>query len=101
MRWNDGTQIWDKVLRRHRNLFMTVCGHVPDQGRLTSRGDAGNVVHEIMANYQGWKNGGDGYLRILRFSPSTDKIHVVGYSPWLDRTLEDSAHTFVLDYDMD
>ncbi|HUH00386.1 MAG TPA: metallophosphoesterase [Kofleriaceae bacterium] len=100
MRWNDGTQIWDKVLRRHANLFMTVCGHVPGETYFTSRGDADNVVHEIMANYQGWPNGGDGYLRILRFSPATDKIHVIAYSPWLDRTLDHPAHSFVLDYEM-
>jgi hypothetical protein len=39
-------------------------------------------------------------LRILRFSPSTNKIHVTGYSPWLDKTLDGAAHSFVLDYDM-
>lgn len=99
-RWNDGQQVWDLVVRRHPNLFLTVCGHVPHQGRRESRGDAGNVVHEILANYQGIENGGDGYLRLLRFSPSRDAIFVQAYSPPRDRFWNHPAHTFTLPYAM-
>lgn len=100
MRWNDGQQVWDKVIKGHPNVFMTVCGHVPDQARRVSTNDAGRPVHELLVNYQGIANGGNGYLRLLRFSPSRDKIFVEAYSPPLDKVWRDDRHTFVLDYEM-
>ena len=38
----------------------------------------------MMADYQDYPNGGNGYLRILRFSPSDDKIYGTTYSPSID-----------------
>jgi 3',5'-cyclic AMP phosphodiesterase CpdA len=98
-RWRDGAKVW-AMLKKHPNVFMTVCGHVPDQGYRRSTNDAGKTVHEILANYQGNKNGGNGYLRLLRFSPSRDKIYVEAYSPPLDKYWRDPKHEMVLDYPM-
>ena len=43
-----------------------------------------HTIHILMADYQDFPNGGNGYLRILRFSPADDKIYATTYSPYLD-----------------
>ena len=78
-------------------------------GRLSSTRPDGSVVHQILANYQTCTaapcalspqgsivNGGNGYLRIVRFSQATSTISVSTYSPVLDMSLTDPANQFVL-----
>ena len=95
-----GEQLWDKFIRKHENIFMVASGHVLGVGLQTNANDAGLPVHEMLVDYQGLPNGGDGWLRILRFVPSENKIYVKAYSPLLDKTNEAPAHTFTLDYQM-
>ena len=99
---NDGEQIWEKFIKRHRNIFLVVSGHVKGDGagRLVSEGNAGNKVHQILANYQTLENGGNGWLRTLKFVPEENEIRVTAYSPTLDEFNRDGEHSFVLDYDM-
>ena len=95
-----GEELWDKFIRKHANIFMVTSGHVLGVGLQTNANDAGLPVHETLVDYQGLPNGGDGWLRILRFVPSENKIHAKAYSPLLDETNEDPDHTFTLDYKM-
>jgi hypothetical protein len=87
------------TLKDHPNLFLMLCGHMHGEGR---RVDAynGNTVNTLLADYQSYPSGGNGFLRILRFSPSKNEIAVETYSPWLDQYETDSESQFVLDYDM-
>ena len=62
--------------------------------------DAAGKVLEMLTDYQGLPNGGDGWLRSLKFVPAENKIHVRTYSPALDRENNDPKETFTLDYDM-
>ena len=54
----------------------------------------------MLTDYQGLPNGGDGWLRSLKFVPGENKIHVRTYSPLLNKDKEDPKHTFSLDYEM-
>ena len=54
----------------------------------------------MLVDYQGLPNGGNGWLRTLRFAPSENKIYVKAYSPLLDEYKKDPPHTFMLPYDM-
>jgi hypothetical protein len=83
---NDGQELWDKVFSKHRNMAMILNGHVlhDGTGRLTSVGSCGQVVHEMLANYQMITKGGNGYLRLLEIQPDGKTIHVRTYSPYLD-----------------
>jgi len=80
---NDGQQIWDKLVRKHSNCFMTVNGHVCNDGLgfLTSRADHGNDVHQMLVNFQMLAEGGGAWLRILNFQPHNKTISVKDYSP--------------------
>ncbi|MBN2579794.1 MAG: metallophosphoesterase [Pirellulales bacterium] len=83
---NDGEEMWNK-LKGNANLKFVFCGHVLNDGEgyLVSRGDHGNVVHQILANYQFLRKGGLGYMRLMEFLPDGETVHVRTYSPWLDK----------------
>jgi len=95
---NSGEQIWEKFVRCHPQVFMVLCGHVGSvqEYHQISPNDAGADVLEMLADYQNRENGGDGWLRIIRFVPSSREIRVRTYSPSLDRfeTDPDSQFTF-------
>lgn len=93
---NSGQRIWDKLIRKHENIFLVVSGHVLGVAHQTSTGDAGKPVHELLVDYQGLPDGGDGYLARLRFQPVQHRISVEAYSPTLDRTNRDPSHTYLL-----
>ncbi|QNN24976.1 metallophosphatase [Planctomycetales bacterium ZRK34] len=111
----DGDKIWDTFVRRHRNVFLVLSGHVfvagpehdwkydsawTETGLLTSTNDAGRPTHQILADYQGRPNGGDGWLRVMTFQPNLNRIDVTTYSPWLDKHLVQPHNQFPLAYAM-
>jgi hypothetical protein len=89
------------ALRGHSNLFLMLGGHVSTEGR---REDtfAGNTVYSLLSDYQGRTGGGDGWLRIMEFSPANNVIRVRTYSPWLGQfeADADSSSQFTLGYAM-
>jgi predicted phosphodiesterase len=98
---NAGEKLWEKLIRKHANIFMVVSGHVLGLHHTTSLNAAGLPVHEILCDYQGYPNGGDGWLQSLRFVPEEDKIYVNAYSPLLKKSNTDPKETYILDYDME
>ncbi len=93
-----GQMIYDN-LRDNSNLFLMLCGHRTSEGRRTDVFN-GNTIYTLLSNYQGRANGGNGWLRIMEFQPSENKIYVSTYSPSLDQFETDSNSEFVLDYNM-
>ncbi len=96
---NDGDEMWEKFVRKHPNIFLVLSGHILGDGlgRLTSKGDHGNQVHQVLANYQGVAREGNGWLRIMKFVPSRNKIEVSTFSPVLDRYNKGEQNQFDLD----
>ncbi len=82
---NDGEEMWQK-LKNNPNLKFIFNGHVLNDGTgyLASTADDGNVVHQILANYQFLANGGKGYMRLLEFKADGQTVNIRTYSPWLD-----------------
>jgi hypothetical protein len=93
-----GQAIYD-ALKGNPNLFLMLCGHVPGEGRRQDTFN-GNTVNSLLADYQSRTNGGNGWLRILKFSPANNTIEVKTYSPWLDQFETDADSQFTLTYDM-
>jgi hypothetical protein len=95
---NTGQEIWDKHVRKHKNYFMVLNGHYNGiAARNEMKGDNGNSVHQMMANYQYSTGGGNGFLRILRFLPDEKKCTVETYSPFTGAYWKDEANEFSLD----
>jgi hypothetical protein len=88
---SDAWNLWDELIRRHSNIFMVLSGHVGDVEYRQRSGLAGNVIHEILTDYQSetikdvsdpiegairQPRCGNGWLRLLKFIPNEDKIDV-------------------------
>jgi PKD repeat protein len=93
-----GEDIYD-ALKERPNLFLMHGGHVSGEGQRVDTFN-GNTVHTLLADYQSRTNGGDGWLRIMEFSPNNDEIRVKTYSPTLDQYETDSDSQFTFAYDM-
>ncbi|MEM2779860.1 MAG: PKD domain-containing protein [Candidatus Bathyarchaeia archaeon] len=99
-RSTNGEAIWQKFVKPHADqVFLVICGHAAAETMRTDTVD-GHVVYQLLANYQSRSNGGNGWLRVLTFSPLEDKIYVKTYSPYLNSYEKDSNSDFTLDYDM-
>jgi hypothetical protein len=95
-----GTTLWNNFISPHADqIFLVLCGHSLGED---SRTDVvnGHTVYQLLADYQGLSNGGNGWLRILDFRPAEDKIYVRTYSPYLNQNDTDAGSQFTLNYDM-
>jgi hypothetical protein len=95
-----GQAIYD-ALKAHPNLFLMLSGHIDGQGRRQDTYN-GNTVYSLETDYQWHANGGDGYMRLMQFSPANNSIRVRSYSPYLNQYMvsPDSASQFTISYDM-
>lgn len=82
--FNDGEDIWKKLVSLHKNFVLVVSGHVCVTGRLESKGVHGNNVMQMVVDYQNQKLGGEGYMRLLQFHPDGKTVTVNDYSPVTD-----------------
>jgi len=94
-----GVRLWENFIRRHENINMVLCGHVTGANRLESVNDFGKIVNEVLFDFQGEENGGNGWLVKMKFLPAENRIDLTTFSPVLGRTWESPYHTFSLDYD--
>ena len=80
---NSAEQLWQKLISRHDQIFMVLCGHHHGQNYRVDDNVEGNPVYQVLADYQsrgqaGLDAGrtrltglGDGWLRLMRFDFST------------------------------
>jgi len=99
---NDGDAMWTKLVRQYKNISLVLSGHEvrgagqDATGHRSDLGTNGNLVNQILSNYQNVTNGGNGYLRIMKFHPPSDTIDVLTYSPYLNSYLTDSGNQFTI-----
>jgi hypothetical protein len=98
---NDGEDMWWKLVRKYANVRMVLSGHVntgDGTGHRVDLGANGNLVNQMLSDYQSEPLGGGGYLRILKISPSLNQISVSTYSPYLDSFKTDDHNQFTVPY---
>ena len=96
---NSGENIWNKLINKNCNIFLVLSGHfhnLDGENRVESVNQCGKVVHQIIQNYQGRINGGNGLLRIYTFSLKEKQIKVKTYSTITGKYEEDENSQFVL-----
>jgi hypothetical protein len=95
---NDGEQLWKKLVNVQPNFAMTINGHVLNSGLgfLSSTNQFGDVVHQMLVNYQDINRT---YLRILEFRPDGKTVQVKCYSPHYGTyvTASENQFQFILD----
>jgi len=97
--WEENGQTIYDTLKDNPNLFLMLCGHMHGENRRIETYN-GNTVNILLANYQAYSNGGNGYLRIMTFYPATNRIQVKTYSPYVNLYETDADSQFNLTYDM-
>jgi hypothetical protein len=93
---NSGEQIWQEFVRKNPQVFMVLNGHYPAEANQTSTDAAGLPVFEMLADYQGRANGGNGWMRLLEFRPADNRVDVKTFSPTLNRFETDANSQFSL-----
>jgi hypothetical protein len=93
-----GVAIYDAI-KGNPNVFMMHCGHDSQFANRTYTHN-GNSIVCLMSDYSNEPNGGNGWMRLMRFVPSSNQIQVKTYSPWLNQNKSTVWHEFSLPYDM-
>jgi hypothetical protein len=94
----EGEAIYNAV-KFYPNVFLMLCGHITDESRRTDSYD-GNIIHSLRSDYQDRTNGGNGWMRLMKFRPSNNTIEVKTYSPWLNQYETDTNSQFTINYDL-
>ena len=94
-----GDDMW-ATLRKFPNVIMVLNGHLTNaqSAHRTDIADTGTLVNEMFVNYQTFPDGGDGWLRILTFHPSTNSVSAQTFSPFLNQFRTDAANQFTVLY---
>lgn len=79
----NGRRMWDRLIRDHEQIFLTLNGHDWPPGRAVLINAAGYPVHVHITNYQDRYYGGAGMIRLYHFDLGRNRIDVETFSPWL------------------
>lgn len=95
---NLGVDIWNKLASQHANIAMVLCGHACYTNHKSDKGKAGNLVQEVVVDYQKDVNGGNGWMRLLQFLPDGRTVRTRDYSPILDLTCTMPDRSYDMDF---
>lgn len=95
---NDGQELWDKLITKHNNFVMTLNGHVCGDGlgRVETKLDNGQMLPQMLCDYQVRPRGGDGWLRLLEFRPDNKTVLSYDYSVTRDECNMSRDATFTV-----
>jgi len=110
-----GQTLWDRLIRKNDQIFLTLNGHFWPPGRTVMKNDAGHEVYIHIANYQDRYFGGSAMIRLYGFDLARKRIDVETLSPWqlakrpaertpldqLEVALTDDTNRFSLAIDFD
>ncbi|WP_241481490.1 LamG-like jellyroll fold domain-containing protein [Mesobacillus campisalis] len=109
----NGQLIWDELVNKHNQVFMTVNGHYFGITHQVQQNAAGNDVIQMLVNYQNVYRGGNGWLRLVEFDEEKEKLFFRTYSPFVEemkkkdatyvdfKNLTDSSNHFEMDFDFE
>jgi hypothetical protein len=98
--WSNQGQVTYNALKGNPNLFLMLAGHwTPPEGQRADVNN-GNRIFTFLSDYQEDGFGGDGWLRILTFVPSSNQIQIQTYSPFINQSETSSSGKFTVNYDM-
>lgn len=78
-----GEHLWDKLIRKNDQIFLTIAGHHHGAGHHLSTNDAGHQVINILQDYQMAYLGGNGLGGLLQFDLTGNKLDMRAFSPWV------------------
>lgn len=101
---NAAADVYRKLCEPFPQVFMVLCGHVGGTGRRSDQTILSQSVHQMLADYQFFHEGGNGFYRLIEFDAPNDRLGITtrsatfapGTSP--DFSVE-PEHNFDLGYD--
>jgi hypothetical protein len=90
-----GERVWNRLARKHANIQFVLSGHYTSAGVRIDRGERGNAVYQMQANYQTYsipRVNDNSYLRLIAFDTSAGTVVVRTFSPYCERTGECPAY---------
>lgn len=93
---NAGVDLFQKIVKPSQNVQIVMNGHFHHEqgGRYLATNLEGRTVHQILSNYQTFKNGGNGFLRIMSFDQENNLVRVRAFSPYTEEFLTDQTNVF-------
>jgi hypothetical protein len=85
----EGRELFESVITQSDNIRLVLCGHARGTSIRTDEID-GRTVTAMMYNYQAYSEN-CGQIRTLTFDPINRTIRVVTYSPYTDKFYKDST----------
>lgn len=85
-----GNRIYNEVVLPNKNVIAVLSGHYHDSETLidpvddNGDGTPDRQVYQMLGDYQGGPEGGQGYMKLLHFDQDNNRIIVNTYSPYLD-----------------
>ncbi|GLX65752.1 S-layer homology domain-containing protein [Paenibacillus glycanilyticus] len=83
-------KIFEEVVQKNKNVFAVLSGHYHDSKLLVDKidddgdGIGERPVYQMLSDYQGGPEGGQGYIKLLQFDIANGKMNVKTYSPYMD-----------------
>ena len=105
-----GQTVWDRLIKSHNQIFLTMNGHFWPSGQAVVQNLAGKEVYMHLSNYQDRFFGGSAMMRLYEFDLAAGTVDVQTFSPyWLsmpaaarpplgkvETRLTDSANQFTM-----
>ncbi|WP_141433214.1 lamin tail domain-containing protein [Bacillus sp. 03113] len=85
-----GNRIYNQLVLPYKNVITVLSGHYHDSETLidpiddNGDGNPDRQVYQMLGDYQGGPEGGQGYMKLLHFDQKNNKMMVNTYSPYLD-----------------
>lgn len=100
--YNNGDDIWEKLITKHPNIVLVLCGHDPSDRivAVRSQGENGNTVTQMLIDPQGVDAayGAAGMVAMLYFSEDGSQVAVEYYSTVKNRFfMEENQFTVRID----
>ena len=89
-----GEHLWDKLIRKNDQIFLTIAGHHHGAGYHVKKNDAGHDVINILQDYQMAYLGGNGLMGQLQFDLTNNTLEMTAYSPWVKQKKHEKLTSF-------
>ena len=88
---DNGQRLWDVLVSKNDQVFMTLSGHNHHASRLTRQNDKGHAVELILVDYQDEYAGGNGLMRLLELDFARNTVQAFTFSPWVLEKITDAS----------
>jgi len=78
-----GQRIWDRLVKTHNQVFLTINGHHHGATNRILTNDAGQPVFQQLLDYQMAYQGGNGLMALMEFDFTHNQLSQTAFSPWV------------------